>query len=250
MRTAVMSELTAEGLRISRHLPQPPLSSLSSRPQHVASSPRRAPRFAEAAPVSHRLSPYAAPPCSLGSCGAYHGEYAYLYISHGWSVVASQPAPLQSQKCDPRRPDAHGDTRDSVTGLTVGVDTTLTPTGEKKVVAFCGVDSTVERLLETAVAASADAVTTLAVMTTDPAETVTVTAEVDTLDSAARMASMLLMSLAVKSLTVPAADIDSAAASSAATATVLIAAAATRAGVSRVAVPRAAAVTAAATREA
>ena len=81
----------------------------------------------------------------------------------------------------------------------------LTPTGAKKVVAFSGVDSVVERLLETAVAASADAVTTLAVMTTDPAETVTVTADVDTFDSAAKMASMLLMSLAVKSLTVPAA---------------------------------------------
>mmetsp|Transcript_66827 Transcript_66827/g.155241 ORF Transcript_66827/g.155241 Transcript_66827/m.155241 type:complete len:241 (-) Transcript_66827:550-1272(-) len=71
MTTAVHSGCSESGFCTSAHLPQPPTPpSLWSAPQQPSSSPMSADSASEAAPVSHILSPYAAPPKSPGSCGA------------------------------------------------------------------------------------------------------------------------------------------------------------------------------------
>ena len=79
--------------------------------------------------------------------------------------------------------------------MTTGVATTLTPppdTDEKKEVATAGVASAVERSLCTVLAAVTESAMILAVRTTDPAATVTVTEEVATLAAAAKVAAISL----------------------------------------------------------
>mmetsp|Transcript_45156 Transcript_45156/g.104396 ORF Transcript_45156/g.104396 Transcript_45156/m.104396 type:complete len:236 (-) Transcript_45156:229-936(-) len=71
MSTAVQSVRAADGLRMSKHLPQPPPPSLSL-PQQSLSGPSNAETASETLPVSQSRSPCEeGPPKSAGSVGAY-----------------------------------------------------------------------------------------------------------------------------------------------------------------------------------
>mmetsp|Transcript_6993 Transcript_6993/g.20614 ORF Transcript_6993/g.20614 Transcript_6993/m.20614 type:complete len:230 (-) Transcript_6993:179-868(-) len=101
--TAMKWGLFAWAVLTRRHWPQPPPPSLSE-PQKLASGPMESETWSEAAPVIQSFSPYKAPPKSLGSAGAYWTGETYLLLSQGLRKAASQPWPLQSQKCVAAKP--------------------------------------------------------------------------------------------------------------------------------------------------